>query len=98
MSCVSATETQYISNFRTGHQGMVKAGWVFEGNKEESDFGTPQGSVISPLLANVALHGMENRMTQLAESLKGDKVKNRTSLTFVRYADDFVCLHPDQEV
>jgi RNA-directed DNA polymerase len=41
---------------------------------------------------------MENRMTQLAESLTGDKVKNRTSLTFVRYADDFVCLHPDQEV
>ncbi|MCY7274246.1 MAG: group II intron reverse transcriptase/maturase [Phormidesmis sp. CAN_BIN44] len=79
-------------------KAWLKAGWVFEGNKEESDFGTPQGSVISPLLANVALHGMENRMTQLAESLKGDKVKNRTSLTFVRYADDFVCLHPDQEV
>ena len=79
-------------------KAWLKAGWVFEGHKEESDFGTPQGSVISPLFANVALHGMENRMTQLAESLKGDKVKNRTSLTFVRYADDFVCLHPDKEV
>jgi RNA-directed DNA polymerase len=41
---------------------------------------------------------MEHRMMQLADSLKGDKVKNRTSLTFVRYADDFVCLHPDKEV
>ena len=41
---------------------------------------------------------MENRITQLANSLKGDKFKNRTSLTFVRYADDFVCLHPDREV
>jgi RNA-directed DNA polymerase len=30
--------------------------------------------------------------------LKGDKSKNCTSLTFVRYADDFVCLHPNQEV
>ena len=28
----------------------------------------------------------------------GDKRKNRTSLTFVRYADDFVCLHPEKEV
>ncbi len=37
-------------------------------------------------------------MTQLANSLKGNKLKNRTSLTFVRYADDFVCLYPDKEV
>ena len=79
-------------------KAWLKAGWVFEGNKEDSDFGTPQGSVISPLLANVALHGMENRMTQLANSLKGNKFKNQSSLTFVRYADDFVCLHPDKEV
>lgn len=79
-------------------KSWLKAGWVFEGKREKSDIGTPQGGVISPLLANIALHGMENRMTQLANSLKGDKSKNRTSLTFVRYADDFVCIHPDREV
>ena len=79
-------------------KSWLKAGWVFEGKREKSDIGTPQGGVISPLLANIALHGMENRMTQLANSLKGDKFKNRTSLTFVRYADDFVCLHPVREV
>ena len=37
-------------------------------------------------------------MTQLADSLKGSQLKNRSSLTFVRYADDFVCLHPEKEV
>lgn len=79
-------------------KAWLKAGWIFEGNKENSDFGTPQGSVISPLLANIALHGMENRMTELANSLKGNKTKNRSSLTFIRYADDFVCLHPEKEV
>ena len=79
-------------------KAWLKAGWVFEGKRENSDVGTPQGGVISPLLANIALHGMENRITQLANSLKGDKSKNRTSLTFVRSADDFVCLHPDREV
>ena len=79
-------------------KSWLKAEWVFEGKREKSDIGTPQGGVISPLLANIALHGMENRMTQLANSLKGDKFKNRTSLTFVRYADDFVCLHPVREV
>jgi retron-type reverse transcriptase len=56
---------------------------VFEGKRENSDVGTPQGGVISPLLANIALHGMENRITQLANSLKGDKSKNRTSLTLL---------------
>ena len=57
-------------------KAWLKAGWVFDGKRAESDCGTPQGSVISPLLANVALHGMENRMTQLADSLKGHKCKN----------------------
>jgi RNA-directed DNA polymerase len=68
----------------------LKAGWVFEGIREKSDSGAPQGGPISPLLCNVALHGMESRMTQLADSLKGDQLKNRSSLTFVRYADDCV--------
>jgi RNA-directed DNA polymerase len=86
------------STLRRVIKTWLKAGWVFEGKIEESDYGTAQGSVISPLLANVALHGMENRMMQLADSLKGHKCKNRSSLTFVRYADDFVCLHPDKEV
>ena len=83
---------------RRAIKAWLKAGWVFEGKREVSDIGTPQGGAISPLLANIALHGMENRITQLATTLKGDKFKNRTSLTFIRYADDFVCLHPDREV
>jgi RNA-directed DNA polymerase len=79
-------------------KSWLKAGWVFEGKRENSDIGTPQGGVISPLLANVALHGMENRLMQFADSLKGSKRDNRQSLSFVRYADDFVVLHPDRDV
>jgi RNA-directed DNA polymerase len=52
--------------------------------------GTPQGGVISPLLANIALHGMEERIKQYAETLKGSKRNNRWSLSLIRYADDFV--------
>jgi RNA-directed DNA polymerase len=55
--------------------------------------GTPQGGVISPLLANIALHGMEERIKQYAETLKGKKRENRKSLSLIRYADDFVILH-----
>ena len=60
--------------------------------------GTPQGGVISPLLANIALHGMEERIKQYAETLKGRKRKNRDNLSLIRYADDFVILHEDLTV
>lgn len=60
--------------------------------------GTPQGGVISPLLANIALHGMENRLKQFAETLPGRKQQNRRALAVIRYADDFVVLHEDLAV
>jgi RNA-directed DNA polymerase len=60
--------------------------------------GTPQGGVISPLLANIALHGMEERVKQYAETLKGKKAANRQSLSLIRYADDFVIIHEDLNV
>src|SRR4028119_991722 len=57
--------------------------------------GTPQGGVISPLLANIALHGMEERIKQMAEKLPGNKRDNRKALSLIRYADDFVIMHED---
>ena len=47
--------------------------------------GTPQGGVISPLLANIALHGMENGIGQAFSKLNAP--------ILIRYADDFVILH-----
>jgi RNA-directed DNA polymerase len=68
--------------------------------------GTPQGGVISPLLANIALHGMEELIMGISPSIdmkdnRGrqlgirDKVK---SISLIRYADDFVVLHEQIEV
>jgi len=53
--------------------------------------GTPQGGVISPLLANIALHGMEREVKKLVK--KG--INAQKSLSLIRYADDFVILHED---
>jgi RNA-directed DNA polymerase len=69
-------------------------GWLKAGIMEGLDFsptesGTPQGGVISPLLMNVALHGMEIAITQ-ANYTDGKP-------TVVRYADDFVILHPNKD-
>ncbi|MEH2141532.1 group II intron reverse transcriptase/maturase [Nostoc sp.] len=90
-------------------RAWLKAGvidWSTESNNQSSytptSEGTPQGGVLSPLLANIALHGMENRIKQYAETLPtragyGKKV-NRGSLSLIRYADDFVILHEDKAV
>jgi len=65
--------------------------------------GTPQGGVISPLLANIALHGMEERikhafprMTHTGrETWFHKKGASFETPQVVRYADDFVILHED---
>lgn len=57
--------------------------------------GTPQGGVISPLLANIALHGME---TMLQQRFKYGTRNHRwvSKIQLIRYADDFVILHEDK--
>jgi len=68
--------------------------------------GTPQGGVISPLLANIALHGMENKVKDLAENLKmwdssGNplgRINRRKAISVIRYADDFVIVREDLSV
>ena len=63
--------------------------------------GTPQGGVISPLLANIALHGMENRIKEsfpkmthtMRETWYHKKGTDFKSPQLIRYADDFVILH-----
>jgi RNA-directed DNA polymerase len=63
--------------------------------------GTPQGGVISPLLANIALHGMENLIKKIfprrGYSENGIK-KDFYPPSVIRYADDFVILHEDLTV
>jgi len=68
----------------------LKAG-VLEGVEfTPTEKGTPQGGVISPLLANIALHGME-------EAIKEGYSKSNSveKPVLIRYADDFVILHSE---
>ena len=63
-----------------------------------TEAGTPQGGVASPLLANIALHGMEERIKEYAATWKGNKRDNTKSLSLIRCADDFVIIHERLEV
>lgn len=79
-------------------RAWLKAGVMDKQELFPTSKGTPQGGVISPLLANIALHGMEKRIEQMAETLPGDKRANRKALSLIRYADDFVIIHEDLTV
>jgi RNA-directed DNA polymerase len=81
-------------------QAWLKAGYVEAEILQATESGTPQGGVVSPLLANIALDGMEHlleRHTKLREypvkaGKEAGKVKRKRvpCYGFVRYADDFI--------
>jgi RNA-directed DNA polymerase len=62
----------------------LKAGYVWEGSYHDTDRGSPQGGVLSPLLANVYLHAFDREQRQQKSYLG----------RLVRYADDFVIRVP----
>ena len=83
-------------------KSWLKAGYMDKDGWYPTKDGTPQGGSISPLLANIALNGMEESMKDYAENLKmkgiRGKVNKRASLQIIRYADDFVIMHKDLDV
>lgn len=85
-------------------RAWLKAGVLDNEVFHSTEQGTPQGGVLSPLLANIALHGMEEELkTTLFKDLKdyglttkkrndgNEKIRN--SISIIRYTDDFVILH-----
>ena len=85
-------------------KAWLKSGVMDNGKFSDSEEGTPQGGVISPLLANIALHGLEKFITGFRHKYRGNpckgnaegKVKYSTAST-IRYADDFVIIHESKE-
>ena len=64
----------------------LKAGYIDKGVFHPTDAGTPQGGIVSPLLANIALHGLEEALG-VRRDCEG---AIRSPRAVVRYADDFV--------
>ena len=71
----------------------LKAGVMEEGVFTRTETGSPQGGVVSPLLANIALHGMEAALG-VTYNARGELHSPRA---VVRYADDFVVFCQSQE-
>lgn len=79
-------------------KAWLKSGVLDNGELFPTEMGTPQGGVLSPLLANIALHGLEEEIKRYASTFPGRKINNQKALNLIRYADDLVVLHPKLEV
>jgi RNA-directed DNA polymerase len=80
-------------------KAFLKAGVLSEdGVERDTDTGTPQGGILSPLLANIALSVLDERFAEAWASFgKGStrryrRSKGMATYRLVRYADDFVVL------
>lgn len=88
--------------FTTTLRRWLKAGVVELGQYHDTDAGTPQGGVASPLMANIALDGMERLFG--CEDANGNPIppslrkgENR-GISLIRYADDVAVTAPSREV
>ena len=61
----------------------LKAGFIETGKLFPTTAGTPQGGIVSPVMCNITLDGIE-RM------LKNTSFRKRSGINFIRYADDFI--------
>ena len=66
-------------------QKWLRVGWVEDGKRHSGTIGTPQGSVISPLLANIFLNAV---MDKWASEWRSTRAKG--DVIIVRYVDDAV--------
>jgi len=81
-------------------KAFLKAGVLTElGDREQTLTGTPQGGILSPLLANIALSALDDHFDQQWRQEMGTswqrekrKKKGQGNWRLVRYADDFVLM------
>lgn len=78
---------------RTQIHGWLKAGVVEGFLFSRTEEGTPQGGVVSPLLMNIALHGMGDAI----DANLPTELRRKHAPALVRYADDFVVLCTTRE-
>jgi RNA-directed DNA polymerase len=69
----------------------LKAGYLEKHVFCPTEEGTPQGGIISPVLANLALDGLERRLReQYPRTGPGSRAGQQAMVNLIRYADDFV--------
>ena len=80
---------------------FLTAGFVYNRHLNPTKAGTPQGGIISPLLANMTLDGLEMAIASRWHVTKRGIIDKRRcnphKVNFVRYADDFIVTAASEE-
>jgi len=71
----------------------LKAGYMEDGRIHETRVGAPQGGLISPLLLNITMHGLE----QALDIRHNNRGENQSKRGLVRYADDLITFCESKE-
>lgn len=75
----------------------LKAGYVDKGKLYPTEAGTPQGGIISPTLANIALDGLQEVVEGVIPR-STRRGQNIAKVNFARYADDFIITGGSKEI
>jgi len=75
---------------------FLKAGFIFRDELFPTEEGTPQGGVISPILANMTLDGMQRVLAE--RFYKTTRLRDASKVNLVRYADDFIVTAATKEI
>lgn len=77
-------------------QKWLKAGYMEKHVLYPTEAGTPQGGICSPVVANMALDGLEARLREKFPERANHSYKEKVSL--IRYADDFIITGETKEL
>jgi len=79
-------------------KAWLKAGYMENGVYFSTIAGTPQGGIISPLLANMVLDGLEKRCTEVFGENPNCVARRKAKVHVIRYADDFIITGNSKEL
>jgi RNA-directed DNA polymerase len=92
--CFDSISHDWLENHVPMDRGILrkwlKSGLLYQGRYQATEAGTPQGGIISPTLANLALNGLERELTKHLGAKLGIGKAQKLKVNMVRYADDFV--------
>jgi len=76
----------------------LKCGFIFKDELFPTEEGTPQGGIISPILANMALDGIQDLLAKNFPITTKNGKEIRHKINLVRYADDFIITGDSEDI
>ena len=80
---------------------IINAGFIYKRKLFPTERGTPQGGILSPIMANMTLDGIEKQIKEKYWKEKNGTISarhNKYKVNYTRYADDFIVSAESKEI